>query len=187
MVGGVIVQSASTGSVAFDSAECHPGTGRPTDAPPGRPAHAARMVDERRTIADGLLTVGTVMTPFPVVVDLDTPLEEVAEQLAQNDITGAPVVDDSGRLVGVISQTDLVRTAAAGYTDGRGWVGFTARHVMTRTPVKARVDLPLADAVRRLERHGVHRLVIVADDDMTPIGIVSISDLLPLLVDAVEI
>jgi len=147
----------------------------------------AGMVDERRPIADGHLTVGMVMTPFPVVVDLDTPLEEVAEQLAQNDITGAPVVDDIGRLVGVISQTDLVRTAAAGSTDGRGWVGFTARHVMTRTPVKARADLPLADAVRRLERHGVHRLVIVAADDLTPIGIVSISDLLPLLVDAAEI
>jgi CBS domain-containing protein len=145
------------------------------------------MVDGLRTQADGPLSVGTVMTPFPVVVNLDTPLEEVAEQLSQNDITGAPVVDADGFLVGVISQTDLVRTAAAGTTDGRGWVGFTARHVMTRTPVKAKADLPLADAVRRLERHGVHRLIIVADDDATPIGIVSISDLLPLLVDAAEL
>ncbi len=59
------------------------------------------------------LTVGTVMTPFPVVVNLDTPLDEVAELLAQNDITGAPVVDADGLLVGVISQTDLVRTAAS--------------------------------------------------------------------------
>jgi CBS domain-containing protein len=145
------------------------------------------MFDERRTEPDGHLTVGTVMTPFPVVVNLDTPLEEVAEQLAQNDITGAPVVDADGYLVGVISQTDLVRTAAAGTTDGRGWVGYTARHVMTRTPVKAKADMPLADAVRRLERHGVHRLIIVAADGATPIGIVSISDLLPLLVDAAEL
>ena len=135
---------------------------------------------------DRPLTVGTVMTPFPVVVRLDTPLEEVAELLAQNDITGAPVVDADGRLVGVISQTDLVRTAA-GSADRRGWMGYTARHVMTRTPIKAKADVPLADAVRRLERHGIHRLVIVADDDVTPIGIVSISDLLPLLVDAAEV
>ena len=132
------------------------------------------MLDDPRIIADQPLTIGTVMTPYPVVINLDTPLEEVAEQLSQNDITGAPVVDADGRLVGVIGQTDLVRTAAAGTIDGRGWVGFTARHVMTRTPVKAKADMPLADAVRRLERHGVHRLVIVADDDLTPIGIVSI-------------
>lgn len=133
------------------------------------------------------LTVGTVMTPFPVVVALDTPLDEVAELLAQNDITGAPVVDADGLLVGVISQTDLVRTAAADSPDGRRWAGFTARHVMSRQPVKALADVPLTDAVRRLERHGVHRLVIVADDGATPIGIVSISDLLPLLVDAADV
>ncbi|CAN5588469.1 hypothetical protein BH20CHL7_BH20CHL7_11880 [soil metagenome] len=136
---------------------------------------------------DRHLTVGTGMTPFPVVVAQDTALDEVAELLAQNDITGAPVVDADGLVVGVISQTDLVRTVAVPSSDGRRWHGFTAQHVMSRHPVTAPVDLPLADAVRRLERHGVHRLVIVGDDGATPIGIVSISDLLPLLVDAAEV
>lgn len=145
------------------------------------------MLDDGPIAGERPLTVGAVMTPFPVVIHLDTPLDEVAEQLSQNDITGAPVVDGDGLLVGVISQTDLVRTAAAGTSDGRGWVGFTARHVMTRTAVKAKVDTPLADAVRRLERHGIHRLIVVADDNATPIGIISISDLLPLLVDAAEV
>jgi CBS domain-containing protein len=151
------------------------------------PSDDAGMPEELRPHLEHPLTVGTVMTPFPVVVGLDTPLEEVAEQLSQNDITGAPVVDGDGFLVGVISQTDLVRTAAAGSTDGRGWTGFTARHIMTRTPVKATTDTPLADAVRRLERHGVHRLIVVAADGRTPVGVVSISDLLPLLVDAAEL
>jgi len=132
------------------------------------------------------LAVGTVMTPYPVVVDQDTSLDEVAELLAQNDITGAPVVDDDGRLVGVISQTDLVRTASLATSDGRRWTGYTARHVMSRQPIIARADTPLVDAVRRLERHGVHRLIIVAEDGCTPIGIVSTSDLLPLLVDATD-
>ncbi len=58
---------------------------------------------------------------------------------------------------------------------------------MSRQPVKAGIDVPLTDAVRRLERHGVHRLVVVAADGGTPIGIVSISDLLPLLVDAADV
>ena len=77
------------------------------------------------------LTVGAVMTPFPVVVDRDTPLDEVAELLAQNDITGAPVVDGDGFLVGVISQTDLVRAAAADGPDGTRWAGSTAGAVMS--------------------------------------------------------
>ncbi len=136
---------------------------------------------------DPHLSIGTLMSPYPVVIDLDTPLEEVAEQLAQNDITGAPVVDHNGHLVGVISQTDLVRTIAAAMADGRGWNGFTARHVMSRQPVTARADMSLVDAVRRLEHHGVHRLVILGDDGVTPIGIVSTSDLLPLLINGADV
>lgn len=159
-----------------------PGTGRGED----HRAVLHPIHSDVRPAEPGRLTVGAVMTPFPVVVSRDTPLGDVAELLAQNDITGAPVVDGEGRLVGVISQTDLVRTACAGSRDGRGWVGYTARHVMSRSPVTAPADLPLGVAIGRLERHGIHRLVIVAEDGATPIGIVSTSDLLPLLADVVE-
>ncbi len=134
----------------------------------------------------GPLPVGAVMTPFPVVVRVDTSLDEIAELLAENDISGVPVVDVSGVLVGVVSQTDLIRAAASSGHGLRPWSGYTARHVMSRHPIIAREDTPLSEAARRLERHGIHRLVIVADDGTTPIGIVSISDLLPLLVDAAD-
>lgn len=130
------------------------------------------------------LPIGAVMTPFPMVIGVDTTLDEVAEVFAQNGISGAPVVDDRGRMIGVISQTDLVRAAATSSPHHQAFEGYTARHVMTHEPITARADLPLGDAVRRLEEHGVHRLVIVGDDGATPIGIVSISDLLPLLEDA---
>jgi CBS domain-containing protein len=127
------------------------------------------------------------MTPFPVMVQVDAPLDEIAVVMAQNDITGVPVVDDAGVLVGVVSQTDMIRVAA---TDGAGlrpWSGFTARHVMTHDPVAVRADTPLVEAASRLERHGIHRLVVVADDGRTPIGVVSVTDLLPLLVDAADV
>lgn len=132
------------------------------------------------------LRVGAVMTPFPLVIEVDATLDEVADLFAQNGISGAPVVDGSGRMVGVVSQTDLVRAAAAASAHHHAFEGFTARHVMTHQPVTARPDLPLAEAIRRIEEHGVHRLVIVGDDGTTPIGIVSISDLLPLLEDAAD-
>ncbi len=130
--------------------------------------------------------IGAVMTPFPVVIRVDTTLDEVAEVFAQNDISGAPVVDGEGRMIGVISQTDLVRAAAAGSAHHHAFEGYTARHVMTHQPVTARADLPMREAIRRIEEHGVHRLVIVGEDGITPIGIVSVSDLLPLLEDAAD-
>ena len=51
----------------------------------------------------------SLMTRSPVVVTEDDTIAGVAELLAGYEITGLPVVDTAGRLVGVISQTDLVR------------------------------------------------------------------------------
>lgn len=151
--------------------------------PAGRDDAVMDDVDRSRHVP---LQVGAVMTPFPLVIEVGATLDEVADVFAQNGISGAPVVDGMGEMVGVISQTDLVRAAASASAHHHTFEGVTAGQVMTHQPVTARPDLPLADAVRRIEEHGVHRLVIVGDDGRTPIGIVSISDLLPLLEDAAD-
>jgi CBS domain-containing protein len=152
----------------------------------GRPT-MRRMTELRPARTARTLLVGAVMTPFPVMVEADTPLDEIAELMAQNDITGVPVVDPGGRLVGVVSQTDMIRLAATTGGGFRPWSGFRARHVMSGHPVAVRAETPLIDAVRRLERHGIHRLVVVGDDGSTPIGVVSVTDLLPLLLDAADV
>ncbi len=130
------------------------------------------------------LLVDALMTPDPIVIPIDTAAAEIAESLAQADVSGAPVVDASGFLVGVVSQTDLVRVAAARTGRGDGWQGMTARHVMTHTAVTVRADTPVAEAARRMERHGIHRVIVLDQDGAKPIGVISMSDLLPLLVDA---
>jgi len=130
------------------------------------------------------LPVAAVMTPFPVVVRVDTPLEEIAELLAENDISGLPVVNAAGVLVGVVSHGDLIRAAVASGHGSQIWSGYTARHVMSRDPVVAHRDTPLVEAARRLDDNGIHRLVVVADDETTPVGVVSMGDVLPVLVDA---
>ncbi|MEK6721587.1 MAG: CBS domain-containing protein [Chloroflexota bacterium] len=129
------------------------------------------------------LLVKTLMTADPVVIHIDTAALEIAETLAQADISGAPVVDGSGFLVGVVSQTDLVRVAATRSGRGDGWQGMTARHMMTRSPVTVREDTSVAEAARRMERHGIHRVIVLDEDGAKPVGVISMSDLLPLLVD----
>lgn len=145
------------------------------------------MTVEREPRSAVPVPVASVMTPYPVVVRADTPLEEVAELLAENDLCGLPVVDGSGVLVGVVSHTDLIRAAVSSGHGSRLWSGYTARHVMSRHPVVAHTDTSLVEAARRLEHYGIHRLVIVAADETTPIGVVSVSDLLPILVEASEV
>jgi len=85
-------------------------------------------------------------------------------------------VDDAGVLVGVISQTDLLRTRATEYL-WENWAGLRVKHLMTTPALTIRKGHPLAMAARKMERHHVHRLVVVADEDETlPIGMISTSD-----------
>lgn len=120
---------------------------------------------------------------------------DAAQLLAAHRLTGAPVVDEMKRVLGVVTQSDLVRletqppsTAAAGaffsnvfsYSDlGELPADETmvrvdtvmSRHVLSVAP-----DAPLTEAARLMRQHRVHRLLVV--DGETLCGIVSALDLL---------
>jgi predicted transcriptional regulator len=122
-------------------------------------------------------TVGERMALEPIVVRADASLAEAARLLDTNRISGLPVIDGTGSLVGVLSQTDLARARATEYL-WANWPGLAVRHLMTTPAVTVHRSMPLAQAARKMERHHIHRLVVVADDDETlPIGILSMTDL----------
>ena len=122
-------------------------------------------------------TVGDLMALNPIVVRANASLDEVAELLDRHHISGLPVVDGSGSLVGVVSQTDLVRARSTQYL-WANWPGLAVRHLMTSPAVTVHRSTPIAIAAARMERQHIHRLVVVADDDETmPIGILSMTDL----------
>lgn len=121
--------------------------------------------------------VGDLMAIEPVVIRADAPLAEAATLMDAHHIHGLPVVDPAGTLVGVISQTDLLRARATEYL-WANWEGLRVKHLMTSPALTVHRDSPLALAARKMERHHVHRLVVVADQDETlPIGVLSNSDL----------
>ncbi len=121
--------------------------------------------------------VGDLMAVEPVVIRSDAGLGEAARLLERHHISGLPVVDGAGTLVGVISQTDLLRARATEYL-WANWQGLHVKHLMTSPALTIHRDQPLAVAARRMERHHVHRLVVVADgDESLPIGVISTSDL----------
>jgi CBS domain-containing protein len=121
------------------------------------------------------LTVGELMSPRPIVVYPDTAIVEVAEILDLHQVSGVPVVDWTGYLVGVVSQMDLLRVRAS-ETLWAGWPGLEARHVMSQPALTVTVDTPIGDAAERMERAGVHRLIVVEDDGETAIGVLSATD-----------
>lgn len=121
--------------------------------------------------------VGDLMALDPIVIRATAPLAEAAALLDQHHISGLPVVDGAGSLVGVVSQTDLVRARSTEYL-WSNWPGLAVRHLMTSPAVTVTRSTPLVIAAKRMERQHIHRLVVVADDDETlPIGILSMTDL----------
>jgi CBS domain-containing protein len=126
--------------------------------------------------------VGQLMTRDPLVVTDDAPLLDAAELMDTFDVTGLPVVDDTGAIVGVISQTDLVRAAAAQHL-WSGWPGLAVRHLMTSPAVTVRAETALDEAAQLMESERIHRLVVVADDGRTPIGVLSLSDFVRMLAE----
>jgi CBS domain-containing protein len=122
-------------------------------------------------------TVADVMVLDVIVVRANAPLEQAAELMDRHHVSGLPVVDGAGTLVGVVSQTDLVRARSTEYL-WTNWPGLSVRHLMTSPPITVRRSTPLTVAAARMECHHIHRLVVVADDDESlPIGILSMTDL----------
>jgi CBS domain-containing protein len=121
--------------------------------------------------------VGDLMALEPVVIRADAGLGDAARLLERHRISGLPVVDGAGTLVGVISQTDLLRARATEYL-WANWESLRVKHLMTSPALVIHRDQPLTIAARKMERHHVHRLVVVADGDETlPIGVLATSDL----------
>jgi CBS domain-containing protein len=121
-------------------------------------------------------TVGEAMTPDPISILETTSLAEAARILDARKITGLPVVDPEGTVVGVLSQTDLVRARANSHLVA-SWPGLPVGQIMTRPALTIACTATLEEAARMMEERRVHRLV-VTDEAATPIGIISTSDLL---------
>ena len=122
------------------------------------------------------VTVAELMTPDPIVIDESASVYDAVRALEENDISGLPVVDRDGVLVGVVSQTDIVRARALDHLWER-WPGLKVRHLMHSPALTADRAMSLEDAAQVMERAHVHRLVVVDDDQMTPVGVISTTDL----------
>lgn len=129
-------------------------------------------------------TVEGLMTRSPMVVREDEPIAAVAELLAGYEISGLPVVDSEDHLVGVVSQTDLVRLRGSALP-WAGWHGLMVRDLMS-SPAKTIAGSSALDAAaRQMTAEGVRRLVVV-DRRKIPIGVISESDLVREIADACD-
>ncbi|MER6221276.1 CBS domain-containing protein [Streptomyces sp900105755] len=133
--------------------------------------------------------VSDVMTHTVLALRDGAAFKEIVKALQQWQVSAAPVLDDGGRVVGVVSEADLLHReeARTGGEVGYGQVrpgsavaeaaSVTAAALMTTPAVTVRPEAPLPEAARTMARHGVKRLPVVDADGLLQ-GVVSRADLL---------
>jgi CBS domain-containing protein len=121
------------------------------------------------------LRVRDLMTLEPVTVRGGAPLVVADMLMRQFGVSGLPVIDGRGELIGVLSRTDLM--ALAGDPQVDAWQGRSVVATMTAPSLTVEADAPLVEAAARMEEHHVHRLVVVEPQGGRPIGILSTTDI----------
>jgi CBS domain-containing protein len=145
-------------------------------------------------VGESTVRVGDVMTRDVVSVTPDTPLKDVAAAIVERGISGLPVCDADGAVVGVLSEADLlvkqggspersgglfawlVETASA--PDLAKLRAHTAGEAMTSPAVTVETASPVSEAARTMVSLGVNRLPVVEDGRL--VGIVTRADLVRL-------
>lgn len=134
------------------------------------------------------MRVADVMTPDPVLLDAEQPLRTAALLLFHSDISGAPVVDADGALIGVLSEADLIDKQARPRSGlGRGVSqarrrrsAVTVGQACSRPARVTAADATLRDAAREMLDHDIARLVVVHRSRIA--GIVTRHDVLQALI-----
>jgi CBS-domain-containing membrane protein len=122
--------------------------------------------------------VRDIMTTGVVTVRPDTPYQTVAAMLRQHRVSGLPVTGDDGKVVGVVTETDLLALVAGRHPRGRRAAEqATAGDLMSRPAVTVGLDDPVKAAARLMRKQRLQRLPVV-DRDGRLAGIVSRSDVL---------
>jgi CBS domain-containing protein len=135
-----------------------------------------------------------IMTRPVITVVPETPIVEAANIMLQRHVSGLPVVNSAGHLVGIISEGDFIRRSEIGTQRQRGRflkfilgsgkeaTDFVHEHgrkiaeIMTPDPLTIGEDTDLEEIVELMEKNGVKRLPVMRGDKL--VGIVSRSNLL---------
>jgi CBS domain-containing protein len=167
---------------------------------PRTSARDSRLVLRAKTAAD-------LMTPQVVSIPQSAPLHQAVAMLVDRKFSAAPVIDDAGRPVGVLSMTDVVihdrntvgraRQVPEFYrnSDLQEAIGEPARgfqvEVADRTPVRdlmtpvlfsVRPETPAREVIEQMLELRVHRLFVI-DSDGVLVGVVSMSDVMRRLLE----
>jgi len=123
-----------------------------------------------------------VMSTPPVTAEETTSIEDVAKKMFENDVSSIMVVDTAGRLVGIVTEKDVVGAVAIGKIGSN----IPVARFMKENPITVSPDTPLDEVLEKMRRFNIRHLPVV-DKDGKPVGMVSQRDLLDVVLTLLKI
>nr|WP_083818625.1 CBS domain-containing protein [Pyrolobus fumarii] len=128
-------------------------------------------VNVRRVTSIPRESVGSIASKQLITLKPNMSIREAAKILSEKMIRGAPVIDDEGRLIGIITLADIAKAVAEGRLDAK------VEEYMSKEVVTVREDQDILDAIRLMQKYRIGRLVVL--DAMGKLkGIVTRTDIL---------
>ncbi len=119
------------------------------------------------------LRVEDVMSTPPITVDKETPIEQAAKVMDDNNISSVMVVDKDGKLVGIFTDRDL-RFAVA---EGKVGKGLPIHMLMTENPITISPSDLVIDAMKKMRDADIKHLPVV-DEEGKPLGMITMRDII---------
>jgi CBS domain-containing protein len=153
-----------------------------------------KPIQRKAQLEEPSMRAHQIMTRSVVTASPETTIVDAANLMLQRHVSGLPVLDASGKLVGIVSEGDFIRRSEIGTGRKRGrWLRFIlgpgqsasdfvqehgrrVAEVMTKSPLTIAEDTSLAEIVELMEKNNVKRLPVVRGESV--VGIVSRANLL---------
>ncbi|WP_457574699.1 CBS domain-containing protein [Desulfolithobacter sp.] len=144
-----------------------------------------------------MLQAKDIMTREVITVAEDLPVKELAKILSENRISGAPVLDEEGQVVGVVTESDLIDQNKKVHIptvvaildsfiflenpekmekDLRKMAGTRVGDIFTRELIAVTPDTPLDEIATLMSERGVHTLPVMEGDNL--VGVIGKSDII---------
>ena len=122
--------------------------------------------------------VGDLMHHGVMTCRRDTPVQDVARFMADNDVSALVVVNDDEHVIGLISRTDLIN-ARLYEQYWKHWRGLTAGHIMVTDVVVVSKHDNVHVASKLMMERRIHRVVVIEQQNggQKPVGVLSVTDL----------
>ena len=124
------------------------------------------------------LTIKNIMSSPPIKINKNASVQDAAKLMFNNRIGSVLVVDDEDKLVGIVTERDLVYLVATGKTGISN--EYPVWQIMTENPITVRPDETISDAITKMKDIKVRHLPVV-DENGKPVGVISMRDVIGLM------